>query len=144
MSFAPQYFSQMTGMNGEAISIIRLRNAHNFMNSQKQYAAANSYTRGVLWPSKYAKMHSRPELRAGSRWESLRRSPIPHSRMGKGYLLPSRHPNRPTRRNLQKFDPTLPNPWTYKMDIGCTEKLLPIIIRLSPTRRTSASTGLHS
>jgi len=42
------------------------------MNSQKQYVAANSYTRGVLWPSKYAKMHIRPGLSPGPRRGSLR------------------------------------------------------------------------
>ena len=54
--------------------------------------AANSYSRGVLRPSKYAKMR----LSAGTRWGNLRRSTRPPSRMGKGY--PS--PYQPTRRFL--------------------------------------------
>jgi len=77
----------------EKLSIIRwiryvMRNAHYLMNSQKQYVAANSYTRGVLWPSKYAKMRFRPGLYPGPRWGSLRRSPRSHSWMGRGYPLP--------------------------------------------------------
>jgi len=36
------------------------------MNCQKQYVAANSYIRGVLWLSKYAKMGFRPRLHPDS------------------------------------------------------------------------------
>jgi len=56
-------------MNGKAkhYSLDQLCDEKRTLNSQKRYVAANVYTRGILWPSKYDKICFRPGLRRGPR-----------------------------------------------------------------------------
>jgi len=55
-------------------------------------------TRFVFSSSKCTKIRFRPGLCPGPRWESLRRSPRPPSRLGRGYPLPIPLPARRLRR----------------------------------------------
>jgi len=64
------------------------------MNSQKQYVAANSYTRDVLWSSKYAKCVSGRSAAPHPAGEAYDAPPDPLVGWGWGYRLPMPDPTR--------------------------------------------------
>jgi len=67
----------------------------------------------IFSTSKYSKTRFRPGLRPGLRWGSLRRSPRPLSRLGRGTPLPIPLPPRRLRRlDLGAFGASVVRPPT--------------------------------